>query len=220
MAEVNPLFSLGILAHVYCGSDSDAYDLFWMEVSMGWLVAGGFVFWVLVAICSILIIAGVANDVLLLPFVASLALLGILHYTGVLAKLAPFAPAHWWGWVLLVILYLTIGAGWSFFRFYTVFKDDVERYIENNQEWFYDQDEIKKLPKAEQDEAWKRTVRKNGPQVYHYSPRICTWLFYWPVSIVHYILIELLWDLWEGIWEWIRTVYDRIADYIRNKLLP
>lgn len=106
------------------------------------------------------------------------------------------------GWILLVVCYFITGVVWSTFRFYTHYKKEVTK--------LYDRFNI---GGRSHEEIWK-LVKDNVPHVAYMKGDITTWIGLWPVSVVTYIVGDLLYDISTKIYNCIKSVYEKIAQSI------
>jgi hypothetical protein len=198
------------------------------------LTFGGIIFWLIVAVLLIVVVIGTANESVLFPALALGGLAFILHKSG--APVAAYMPSVWYTWLLFVVAYLAIGAGWSMFRFYGWYKDRIEQIAEDKDAWLEwpsdhkywpdkkdkngnrTQISNKELTSEQQKIEWANHVDEHAPKAWNYKAKIFVWWVYWPFDMVYYVLFDLLRDLWEWLYSWVSQIFERIAQRLRDSI--
>lgn len=112
-----------------------------------------------------------------------------------------YLPHSIGGWIVLVVCYFITGVAWSTFRFYIYYKKEITA--------LYDRFKVGRS----HEEAWSY-VKNGAPHVSDMKGDITTWIGLWPVSIITYILGDLLYDISTKIYNYVKQVYEKIAQSI------
>lgn len=171
---------------------------------MEFLVVGGIVFWAYVALCSVLFVVTVATDSDVWGMVVIAAGLLVarelfsLDYPGTL-------PNTVGGWLIVAACYLPIGLLWSFFKFYVTYRAQMKRLKAG-------------FAPGPAYQTWNEYLEKFPyvPRASEMKADIISWIACWPVSVMAYVLADLLSDLLNKIYDWFSGVYERMATRIRD----
>lgn len=169
-----------------------------------YLVIGGIVFWAYIALCAVLFIAMVATDCDVWGMVVIAAALIVARKLFQL-DYPEFLPNTIAGWLVVAACYLPIGVGWSFFKFYVSFKARMKRLKDQ-------------FTPDSRYPTWNAYLESSSylPSASDMKEEIVSWIACWPVSVLSYILADLLTDLLNKIYDWFSGVYDRMATRIRD----
>jgi hypothetical protein len=194
------------------------------------IVFGGIVFWILLLVLIVALFVGTWSQLFLIPLAAIVGFILLVKFSGGdFSVLKLYLPETWYGYAGIITLYCVVGVGWSVYRFYDFYKDEVNRVAETKNDWLeqvfqYERDGKprilhKDLPPEKQKEEWNKYVMEELPKVSRCKQIILVWMVYWPIDIPLYVLFDLLYDWWEMVYEWVSGVYERIAKHLRDRIL-
>jgi ascorbate-specific PTS system EIIC-type component UlaA len=169
------------------------------------LVVGGFIFWLYIAIAAILFLTFVAGDNEIGGSIVVLAALVGLYFMFRVNVLRVF-PHTFGGWLAVVLGYFVAGATWSVYKFFVTYRKEVGRIIKAHRA-FHANATSEELSKAIDDKSPKASDMK---------AQILGWIVDWPVSVVIYVLKDILRDIANSIYNRLSGVYDRIALSVRE----
>lgn len=155
-------------------------------------------FWILMAVCSIIFIAAIENDKYFVPAVVT-GLLGLCYWKS-LASL----QLDWRTIGLGALIYIVAGIIWSVYRWYRYVHDYVDNYKEKNPTF-------KKHGKLSESDL---EYLKSRIDVTDNKSRICTWIGYWPWSLVWHITG----DLFNSIYKNMKKVYQKIVNHALSNI--
>jgi hypothetical protein len=122
-------------------------------------------------------------------------------------------------WIVFVILYVVLGAGWSIFKFRMEYKEAMQHIVSRHmgliRDWKRENPEI---TETQLKEKWNEYVEEYSPKVYDFKGDIFGWVVAWPLSVLNYILVDLLYNVWDTIYSWISEIYERIAKSLRDSI--
>lgn len=169
------------------------------------IVASALTVYVLMAVAGVLLFIAAYNDSLAVTFwVTVAALLGFQFLTSVdpwgYVRDNPKDIAFW------ALAYLPIGVAWSFFRWWRVLKDAAANLL-SYRHHYSDQ------------HRWEEHVRDHMPKAANNKSSIVCWITYWPFSVASYLLVDILCDIGNWIYNLFSGLYQRVADHVTASLL-
>jgi hypothetical protein len=142
-------------------------------------------FWIITSLASIIFIASIENDHYVTPSILAI-ILTLIYWTPIMAL----------GWKVIGIgigLYILVGMIWSTFRWFRYVRAKVEYY--------------QKMYGTVVDKSRMDSI-KDALDVSYNKARIIGWGAYWPWSM----LWNILGDLVNTVYDWMKGIYQRIAD--------
>jgi hypothetical protein len=167
-----------------------------------YLIVGGFLFWLYIAIVSALLFVSVFNEALIASMVIGVFAIMVALFVFD-APLEKVTPRTLWGWLLLVTGYLSIGAIWSFFKFRCEYAEECRRGFSS---------------RFDRELDCQAFLEKHGPSVSDFHERIIGWIAWWPISVAIYCLFDLLMHLCERVYELLSGIYEGIAKRVRSSV--
>ena len=134
------------------------------------------------------------------PFLWTIILIGVLHFFFTL-DLPQFTAAEW---VVIIVLYFTIGVVWSFVRW----------VILNKRIYNYVVDSIVFKTQSHPGMTQQEFLKDKAPKVRDHISSLAAWILWWPFSVLHYLLGTLIVD----VVEWIVKLFTRCYESITNKI--
>lgn len=172
-----------------------------------YLLVGGFIFWLYLAVVIVLLCVSVVKECAFCGALLIVFALGVL--TKVFGADVPaYLPHDLLGWAMLVGAYLPIGVLWSLFKFYVTYKERI-RELGAGKSTF---------KPGVVDPTWNDYVDREAPKASEMKAAIISWIAYWPISILIYVLADLLSDLLQSIYEYFSGVYERMGARIRDSI--
>lgn len=102
-----------------------------------------------------------------------------------------------------VLVYLVVGVGWSFFRW--------ARYVRYVLKEAYHSATYK--------DRFLDEIQSHTPEAKDNIDKLTTWIFWWPFSVIRYLLVDLLSNVTKAIVKKVGFVYDSISKSITTKIL-
>lgn len=172
------------------------------------IVASTLTIYVLFAILGVVLFLAAYNDSIGVAFLATV--IGFLAFQ-FLSKADP------WGYVqqhpkdlaFWALAYFPIGIAWSFFRWWRVLNTRAADLMRNKDTW----------TPAYGETSWADHVKKYMPKASNHKSSISCWITYWPFSVAAYLLVDILCDIGNWIYNLISGLYQRLADHVTNSLL-
>lgn len=128
------------------------------------------------------------------PFFALVAL-GFYFYPGI--KLIDISIINV---ILISVIYLFIGLGWSLFKWY--------KYVKFKYKYYKDQVDYKT---SRGQTIGEGLINYNRPVASQNKSSIIAWMLYWPFSVLRYVLGSLVGDLLEAIFSAVEKRFDSIT---------
>lgn len=152
-------------------------------------------------VLSVLFFWGAFNDRYGIPTLAFLVALVGFHLFGGVDVLA-FAAANVWTLLAGLGVYLVIGAGYSFYKWWSYARKDMVRQRINRRR------EVRRNPRLEEDEPdWEPKV----PKARRHKSLITGWIGFWPFSLIITLIDDPLRALINWMFRRLRDTYDAIA---------
>ena len=169
-----------------------------MEVLMA---TYGLYFFILVFFCSVVYTSYL--DQLIPEIAITFIFLAGLYFLFSIPPWALLTKISLYGWIISLVSYFAIGILWSIFKFSKEYKLAIQKMREN-------------FDKYNKGKNWRDYLDENCPKVSKYKTSICSWIAYWPFSIVGYLLVDLVTELVQNIYNLCSKVYENIADKIKT----
>lgn len=126
----------------------------------------------------------------------------------------------------LCVGYVFIGLLWSMFKWYKYSKKALqESYNAYKRSWLHEKGKAGDDVPAELLEEWRRYIeekishhRPYIPGHEHQTERIVSWMMFWPLSMVVYVLEDLIRDFFEFIYRQFARVFQLITDIVFRKV--
>lgn len=193
-------------------------------------VFGTFWFWTLLVFEMFFLFAAIGNKKIFLSFFSLLVYFSLLGMFGNfnLFKLIIDNP---WNTCYCILGYLAIGATWSVYRWYVINKNITNNYNEFIQDFLktnavsavenlseQQKSSLKENLKYEAytaiDGEWRI---KSAPTVADNKSLIISWMSFWPISILIYLLAEIVIDVFKNIFNKLKKFYQKVSDYWESK---
>lgn len=203
-----------------------------MLAAVDWLVAGGVLFWLILALFGVLFLASAAADSGRFAGLVTVALFIVLYF-GAGIDIPGWLSSHPWTTTAGVLAYLPLGVGWSYFRWQIHVEDCLRALLSRREEWFKSRLRSKGygvshyseivaqyrehgLPDdARQD--WENYVDEAGPKAIQNKDRICFWIGYWPVSVLWFVIDDLVIRGLNRVYTALSAYYEKSAQRRRDK---
>jgi hypothetical protein len=192
---------------------------------LAFLAVGGFWFWSLLVVSTILVVASIEADNVVwatITLVVGFLLLGVFGNFNILS----YIWNHPGGSALWVLGYFAAGASWSVIKwtFYVLNRKD--KYMEYRAKWLeaHDLEGAKEIPEDHKEDFAKHmennyNAEHDGealnkrPRASKHKARIATWVSYWPWSM----LWSLLGDVLKRFGKWTFTLFHDLYESISKK---
>lgn len=169
------------------------------------IMAGGWVFWSLLAAVMLFEVVLLWNDQEDTPVPVVVALLAL---TAAVLLTNAFAGVTWQQAVLGACGYVVLGVLWSIKKWYDFVVSDVSRV----------RDTYKKYANKDQYKTFEDYAKDKQPTAAENKQRIVTWMTLWPFSFTWWCLT---WPrrAFSWIYDRLSTLYDRVATSVWEKLV-
>lgn len=165
------------------------------------ITLGGYLFWTIVALFVIIVVTfseknipsttEIKEPTFLRPFllhVMFISVFYIMYHKEYSFEFQIFSI------ILYTTIYCIIGILWSFFKWMKFVKSIAGYYKKYNVSSF------------------------RRPDVTENKANIASWIVFWPYSVIRYIIVSLLGDIFDRIFSWIKGIYESITDsYFKNE---
>jgi hypothetical protein len=194
----------------------------WFTALLGLFVIGSWLFWLAALVLTALMffcIEDERNVGALLMFVVTLFFLNHMARLQVFGLIAKHPFMYVGGYILCGILYGFIRWGWHVFSFKQRYneakRDFAARYdLANDFDAKFPNDRLK----SEQWESFRYDRRVQYlPTASQERGRIVSWMMYWPWNLVWTLLRDFVLELWERVYEFLSSSFQRWADSILGK---
>lgn len=179
---------------------------------------GGYIFWISIAIFLFVMMIWSREDFLDAPF-AFLAIFGILFLA--------FVDVPWSWFVhnyLLVAMgfavYVIFGISWSFMKWLFFLHDRAKVYAIRKPDFEVSYKRAKENNTIRQDLSFAQYVLQNyefPPQASEHKNQLMYWAFFWPISILKFMLYDFFRKTWDFIYSHLSSLYQRIANTVFAK---
>lgn len=123
--------------------------------------------------------------------------------------------------IIFTFLYLVVGAIWSAYKWITYILNWKKVY-KKTKEYFFNLPENNNIAEDEVSENWKeerQITLSNGimydlrsiPSALNFKSKIIKWIVYWPFSMFLYLIIDLVRDVLEHLFNLIKSIYKKIT---------
>lgn len=174
-------------------------------------------FWLIVAFAVISIIISVENDS---SGFSILSLLGLFAFLDFVAKipLISYLLHHPVLVLLLIVLYIGVGVGWSVTKWYFFLRKYLIKLKEEQQKYLDDRS-IKNIEDAtaEQRETFNYRTKSSdyyNPKVSRYKSTIIFWMSYWPFSVIGTLLNDFFRKIFHHLYGKIAASLQRMSDKV------
>jgi hypothetical protein len=172
------------------------------------LVAGSILFWVYIGIMALCFLGAVSkeSEVWSVAFVlAGMAGLQFLFSVNVIG----FLPHTVGGWVALLGSYFVVGIAWSIYWFFVNYRKVLYRKIKEQEGYGG------KWDSEEQRNEW---IDKFAPRAKDMKASIIGRIADWPVSVIVYLLSDVMKDIGTAMYEVMGGFYEHIAASVRESV--
>jgi hypothetical protein len=130
---------------------------------------------------------------------------------------SPVALASW------IAMYAVAGLGWASFKFFVKLRKARRLYVTNKTDWLAGADLAKDLvlhetyiPRLEEEwiiKAKRGCTERYAPTVYANKQKIMFWAWWWPFSMVNFLLEDLIREVWNASWRAIKSVMEGVRKF-------
>lgn len=181
----------------------------------GIIVFGGAVFWGLIGLLTIWLFITVGKA---MPFWSVVPLAAIIFIVGWVAADSPVPDWGWKQWGVVITAYLSVGIIYAVAAWYRKLRQ-IKAYIYEKPQRLKDVQKDKVLTHADfgQDRGANIPI---PPRPSYFSRTIMTWLAYWPLSFVAYLVGDWLYDFFKGIYDWLSGLLMRMSNRVFDDFEP
>jgi len=196
------------------------------------LVVGSILFWAALAIWLVAVWLLTENEHGFIGLLSTIAYAMVLQLA-FKVDVAGWLLSHPLAIGIFAVLYLFIGSGWSFWRWFLFVKDKREPYDQMKTEWLSSKGEttFSTIP-AHLKEEWVKYIeagynRKElckTPQVRDYKSKVLRWIGYWPISVISWAFNDMIRRfvkiVYNYIHDWLQSIANRVFATVKNDLPP
>lgn len=189
------------------------------EFFMLWpfVALGGYIFWASIAIFLLAMMLWIREDYLDVPFIA----------VGLFAAFVVAFVDVPWSWfahnylmvVMIFAVYAVFGISWSFLKWLFFLQDKATEYTKNIASYQNNFTRAKDRGQyPDRSFAWyMRTEYDLPPSALKNKTRLMYWAFFWPFSILKFMLSDFLRKVWDFIYSKLSGLYQRVANAVFAK---
>ena len=115
--------------------------------------------------------------------------------------------------------YLLLGLGWSFFKWFLFLVDSSKGY-DRQRDQIKENFDTRHNDTGQTGYSFKEWVQRNygyPPLLSKHKPRLMTWTFFWPISILKFMFSDFLRKLWDGLYNLNARLYQKITNAVFGK---